>query len=292
MCRASGRGVGGARTVVVATAVLLLPGTPALATTIVPPIVDEPATDPDDSVIAALHEKGDTLFERDDYRGAHGAWLDALGRVAQGPDDAAYRISLVSLIVSAAVAAFALDGDATIVGETLQLVDATLSDASLDPALAEILEHSRSRLLPLIDPIVQTPSLPTPPVPRPSGTVTLVDAQVRPRGPDPALVLIIAGAAATFGGIAAVAAGTEFKPRAINQVEDSGDSLGEGLDFVNAEIRKGQAWIGAGSVVAGAGLAMVTTGGVLLARRRRPGAARLGLAASPRAVNLSLRGRF
>lgn len=241
---------------------------------------------PEDTVISALQHQGDVRFRSDDYAGARESYLDALARVPRGSNDAAFRVSLIVLVVNATVAEFAVAGDHAPVREVIQLVEAERAAPDLEPELAEILDEATARLRPLLPPL--PPNLPPPP----DAEVTLEDGEVAPQGPDPTTVLIVAGSVAVAGGIAAIGAGAAFKPRAVSQVEQSGVAIDDGLPFINREVRKGQAWIGSGAGVAAAGLGMLITGVVLRLRSRRRSGTELSVAGSGGEVVLGLRGRW
>ncbi|MEM6990496.1 MAG: hypothetical protein AAF721_08365 [Myxococcota bacterium] len=253
------------------------------------PIVAEPPAEPEDAedtVIAALQRQGDQRFRADDYAGARAAYLDALGRVPRGPDDAAFRISLIVLVVNATVAEFAVIGDRAPIGEVLDLVEAERASASLDADLLAILDQAAARIEPLLAPLpLMLPATP-------DGVVVLHSGDVAPQGLDPTLSLIIAGSVTAAAGIAAIGAGAAFKPRATSQVEDSGVAIDDALPFINREIRKGQAWIGVGAGVAAAGIAVLATGVALRLRGRGSTQARLGVAGSRREIVVGLRGRW
>ena len=238
----------------------------------------EPApTEERDATIATLHRQGDALFEQDDYAGAREAWSGALRLADEGDAGVAYRVSLVSLIVSATLGEFAVSGDAALLDDALRLVDATREDPALDAALVDTLEHARSRLEPLLDrvpePQVVPPASAPTLAPAPDGVVALDEGQVVTRGPDLAVPMMIGGSVATVFGAAAIIAGSTFKPRAIRMVEGEGQRAEDALEFVNPEIRKGQGWIATGAVVTALGLGALVTGVVLHRRSRRVGMA-------------------
>lgn len=239
--------------------------------------------DPEDTVIAALQRQGDARFRADDFAGARDAYLDALARVPRS--DAAFRVSLVVLVVNATTAEFAVLGERAPVREVLDLVQAERTVEGLDAELQSILDDAASRLAPLVR--VLPPDLPAV-----GGDVALADGTLSPHGPDPTLVLIVAGSVTAAAGIAAIGAGAAFKPRAVSQVEDNGVAVDDALSFVNGEIRKGQAWIGVGAGVTAAGLAVLVTGVTLRLRSRRAPKTELTVAGSPGAFVLGVRGRW
>lgn len=213
-----------------------------------------------DAVIEALHRQGDELFESGDYAGAQAAWSDAFERVPAQAENAPYRVTLLALIVEAALAQHAESGSQTPLAEVVRLLLDARDDPGMDTELTQAIDVDLSRVRALVS------SVPPPVVPL--GSI-VVEGRVAPRGPDPTWIMIGSGAGATAAGIAAIAAGAAFRPRAESMVSDSGDSTEQGMGFVDDEVAKGRGWIGAGAAVAAAGVGVLVTGIVLRVRSRR-----------------------
>ena len=141
-----------------------------------------------------------------------------------------------------------------------------LEDARDDPGMDTELTQALDVDLARVRALAST----APPPVLPPGSIVL-EGGVRPRGADPTVIMIGVGAGVAAAGIAAIAAGAAFRPRAERMVSDAGDSAEQGMGFVDDEVAKGRGWIGAGAAVAAVGVGVLVTGIVLRVRSRRHG---------------------
>ncbi len=237
--------------------------------------------------VAALHREGEVMYAAQDYAGARNAWVDAYERIESTPETWPYRATLLSLVVTAALAEFAGNGRNDRIAEVVSLVEAARATPDLDPEVAGLLDQEWARLEPHIPPEEPDP-VPVPvPVPEPDP-----EPEPEPEPPLPAPVLVEpppepepappprggppaawigGGAVVMAGGIAAIIVGTQFEPRAIDLVTGTNDStsMPPGSTFIERERDKGRGWIIGGSVATALGTAALVTGIVLLVRRRR-----------------------
>ena len=212
--------------------------------------------------IESLHRQGEERFDAGDYGGARESWTGAYDQVEPGEETWPYRATLLSLIVTTSVSEFSSEGDRDTLRQVATMVDDAL-EADLDPEIRTILEEERERLTPYLDP---------PPSPREAEPELPAPApQPEPRKPlVPTPVWIGGGATLLAGGLAAVIAGSRFRPRAIDLVESAGDSrsASPGREFIADEQAKGTGWMVAGGLIATAGATALVIGLLRLTRAR------------------------
>jgi len=216
--------------------------------------------------VESLHRTGEERFEAGDYAGARSAWVDAYRQVEGSEDTWPYRTTLLSLIVTATLDEFEAEGDRQPVQDVAAMLDEALA-APLDEELRDILSAERERLDPYLTP---------PPSPQTAETPEDIEPIEQPQQEDhqrrvPNAVWIGGGATVLAGGLAAVIAGSRFKPRAISTVNDAGDSTSEppGSVFIEDERKKGVGWMAAGGVLAAVGTTALVFGIVRLVRDRK-----------------------
>lgn len=210
--------------------------------------------------VESLHQTGEERFEAGDYAGAREAWMGAYEQVESADDTWPYRTTLLSLIVTATLSEFSEGGDREPVRGVASMLDAAL-EADLDLELQEILTAERERLTPYLDPP------PEPEVePEPLPIVEDIEEPRKRTVPNGAWIGV--GATVLAGGVGAIIAGSRFRPRAVDDVRQAGDSTSdpEAQGFIDEETRKGNGWMIAGSVLATAGAAALIVGIVRLVR--------------------------
>ena len=124
----------------------------------------------------------------------------------------------------------------------------------------------------------------------PEGSSSSHDAGRRKTG----IALLTSGVATLVAGGAAIVAGTRFQPRARRQLDEVEDPAARERAFLDQEIGKGRAWIGAGGGVAAVGVGLVIAGAVLLRRRRVASTPAMSMSVVTTASGwmLGARGRF
>ncbi len=229
-----------------------------------------PSEDTRRDSVAALHREGEAAFEFGDYAGARDAWVDAYTRIEPNEDTWPYRATLLSLIVTAALAEFSQSGERSRLTEVGDMLARARAEPTLDDDVRAALDAEWERIEPYLDPTPPPTAVADEPSEAPAPVEQGPVDQPRHRlGPPQAW---IGGGAAVFvGGVVAAVVGSRFEPRAAQQVRDAGDSTSEspGKAFIDRERSKGTGWIAAGSAVAVVGTAAIVTGVVLLLRERR-----------------------
>lgn len=218
--------------------------------------------------VDALHRTGEELFDAGDYAGARVTWTEAYERIEPEESTWPYRTTLLSLIVTATLSEFSGGGDRASVREAADLVDAALA-SEIDDEIREALEGERERLTPYLDPVPSPAEIPLP----------VDEGPQKDLGPDtspkerviPNPVWFGSGGVLFGGGIAALIVGSRFGPRATDQVTSAGDptSVPPGSDFIDAERRKGTAWMATGGALAAVGVAALVVGIVRVVRDRK-----------------------
>jgi|GEM_PF-1711601 len=254
-----------------------------------------PSADPVDveSEISSLHRQGDMRFEAGDYAAARKMWLDAYSRVPATTERWPYRVTLLSLVVEAAVADFARGADPA----TLERVDQVLERALAADDLPEPMRHAleielrRLRALERVEPSEVPEPIATvvvDPTPATTGSVELDEGTLRVDDRPLGVGLLAGGAIGTAAGVTAVAIGAVFRPRAERQIRDAGDPLDHpnAQAFIDDEVRKGRVWIGVGVAAAVVGVASMVGGAVVLARGRR---ARVAIGGDRNGASVALR---
>jgi len=231
--------------------------------------------------IAALHREGEAMFAAADYAGARNAWVDAYERIERTEQTWPYRATLLSLVVTAALAEYEVEARDDRMREVVALVQVARSTPELDPEVAAMLDTEWERLEPYAEPPSEPEVPEATPAPAPATAtprpVPPPDSQSPPFEPPranragPPAAWIGAGTTILVGGIAALVVGTRFEPRARALVQGTNDSttMSPGAEFIAAERDKGRGWVVGGSVAATVGAAALITGIALLVRSRR-----------------------
>jgi hypothetical protein len=232
----------------------------------------------EEAQLEKLYFDGRARFSAADYAMAIDIWTVLLAELPQGDETNAVRLDLLFNIAIAHTRQYDIDDDPQHLKKALTLfrlyAEREPSD-ELDQRIATL-----EARLDALNPEPQTEAAPPEPVlvsgPGPAA------ASDEPRGPSRGLGLglVIAGGAATVGGVALLVAGSQLRPAAEDSVAEL-DGLGldpddpafaEGDAFIDDETRRGRVLMASGGAVAGLGLTAVGVGVWALTRstaRRR-----------------------
>lgn len=271
---------------------------------------------------AALYYEGTTLYAASDYDGAIAKFTQALLVSSETDMSAEIRGALLQNLALAHAKAYGIKRDITHLRTAIDLYDRFLAeadDAGYPDADVEDVEARRGALVELLaqaeaeaerDPDPDDGPEPGPEVDgedagdeQADGDPEDEDSTGTPLGRDEptrrdkpskgALGLMATGAVAVAGGAVAIGIGPLFRARAQDQVDAVDDPPEREADFVDAEARKGTAWIISGSVVAAAGVGMLIAGIVMHERGRSTArTARVFPVAGPDLVGVGVGGRF
>lgn len=219
--------------------------------------------------VDALHQTGEELFDAGDHAGARVAWTEAYERVESEESTWPYRATLLSLIVTATLSEFSGGGDRASIRDAADLVDTALA-SELDDEIRVSLGEERERLSPYLDPVPSPAETPLPDDEGPQKDLSQNGGADR-EPLIPTAAWLGSGGVLLGGGIAALILGSQFGPRATDQVMNAGDSTSTspGSTFISAERRKGTAWMVTGGTVATIGMTALVIGIVRLARDRK-----------------------
>lgn len=251
----------------------------------------------DESRLEKLYFEGRARFSAADYAMAIDIWTVLLAELPPGDETNAVRLDLLFNIALAHTRQYEIDDDPQHLKKAL-----TLFRLYAEREPSEKLDRRISDLeaqLETLDPEPESESSPPEPVlvsePAP------IERTNEPRGPSRGLGigLVVAGSAATVGGVALLVAGSQLRPAAEDSVAEL-DALGldpddpafaEGEAFIDDETRRGRVLMAGGGAVAGLGVAAV---GVGIWALTRPSARRRDVTwwLSPTTRGMTMGGRF
>lgn len=229
-----------------------------------------------------LQRAGEDLYDADDFEGARRSWLAAFDAVEVTYEQHNTLVTLLVLAASATLEHHARADDlASIEGMLGRIVEFESTVTDLDPELSAMVADERRRLQDVLDHAEATAT------PDPAELEDFIEpadeAAVAP-SPRPWAPFVIGGGVALAGGVASIAAGAAFGPRARGQVEGSSDPESRTDAFVRDERNKGLIWVGVGSALVVTGAVLLTIGLLRRARGRDSNAAWRQRPATPRVM--------
>lgn len=243
-----------------------------------PPAGLEDSDSPTIERAQALYEQGSARYDAADYAGAIDAFTEALSVVQQLPDPAdSVRLSLLYNIASAHERAYEIDQDEAHLHQALELYERYRDFADEIGDLKEQLDVGAKvarlrRMLKELEEPEPGPETATPPTAPPRH-----DASEWKRPRNVGTGLVVAGGAATVGGVVLAVLGSRYEQRARDQVNELADmgvpadhpAWEEGDDFIAQETRKGRILMGVGASVAIVGGVAAGTGVYYLVKAKR-----------------------
>ena len=245
-----------------------------------------PASEAPPKAAVRLQQDGDRAYEEKDYARAREAWIGAYSALSSDVAMVAYRSTLLTLIHDATLQAHDQAPSAeplrVVIGLYETFLERYLPAGSSSGAQFEA-DLTKLRALVPVAPAAPEPVallLPEnePVANEPAASESAASEPAAPADPAPAdtrrpshrhVPFLAAGSLVLAGGIAAVVAGSLFRPLAKNQVSKFDDPVEREDAFVDSEAKKGALWIGGGAAVAATGLALVIVGAVLHSRNKR-----------------------
>ena len=270
------------------------------AWTLEPSPADSAQPDPETQV-RDLYYEGSTLYSAADYAGAIEKFTRALHVATVNKTDPTIRGALLMNLATAHVRSYDIDEDAAHLHKAVHIYGRYLKEAPMlgypEKDVAEARERKaelEAQLEALKRDKAPAPVASPDPAQEPAPAAAPADTPAgnRARG----LALVGVGGGVLAGGIAMLAVGAVFKPRAQKQVDKFNDPPEQEQSFVDDEARKGVIWMATGGAVAAVGIGVLIGGIVDLARAKKASGQTAGLHVSPwmgrSTSGLVLRGRF
>lgn len=265
----------------------------------------DPAQPDPETQVRDLYYEGSTLYSAADYAGAIEKFTRALHVATVNKTDPTIRGALLMNLATAHVRSYDIDEDTAHLHKAVHIYRRYLKEAPMlgypDKDVAEARER-KAELEAQLEALkrdkapapVAAPDPAQEPAPAaaPADTPADTPAGNKARG----LALVGVGGGVLAGGIAMLAVGAVFKPRAQKQVDKFNDPPEQEQSFVDDEARKGVIWMASGGAAAAVGLGVLIGGIVDLARAKKASGKTAGLHVSPwmgrSTSGLVLSGRF
>lgn len=216
-----------------------------------------------------LYEEGSASFSAADYEGAIEKFTAVL-RIAETSDSFGHHVrsALLLNLARAHRSQYRIDNELKRLRLALEIYERLLREAEANlypPEDVAEAEQGRDELKAQIAEREAASKTPAP----------VTDEPVDTGEPEPdrkrglALGLVVGGSVLTAAGLGFVVLGTRYTPRAEQEAEGRTDLEPQVIDdFLAAEKRKGTGWIIGGAVAGAAGVGLLVTGAVLLAKHK------------------------